>query len=137
MSKTTEQYDIIFMDVFSEESIPVHLNTEQFFTGLRHILNDHGCLSTNANVSPSAFHQLTQVLSSTFSTNILLAHNNILENARVIMSGDKQSLRAMASKEQAIDQARQFQFNAHLEFNLAQCLLLVDYNRISGDPSSY
>ncbi|CAF0837252.1 unnamed protein product [Rotaria sordida] len=34
VSKTIHQYDVVFMDVFSDEAMPSHLNTEQFFASI-------------------------------------------------------------------------------------------------------
>jgi spermidine synthase len=114
------------MDAYSEETMPAHLNTEQFFASMHNILSDHGCLSTNANLpTTDSFCRLTQALSSTFEMNILLAHNNIVENARVIISGSRQNLLSIASREQANQEAQRFESNAHLEFSMARLLSLA------------
>ena len=114
------------MDAYSEETMPAHLNTEQFFASMHSILSDHGCLSTNANLpTTNSFCHLAQALSSTFEMNILLAHNNIVENARVIISGSRQNLLSIASREQAIQEAQRFQSHAHLEFSMARLLSLA------------
>ena len=113
--------------------MPTHLNTEEFFTGIRNILTDHGCLLTNANLSITAYQRLTQVLSSTFDANILLAHNNIVENACVIVSGSKQSIVPIASKERAIAEAQQLESNAHLEFSISRLLSVAYCGPLSAD----
>lgn len=114
------------MNVFSEETIPIHLCTEEFFASIRTILSDQGCVSTNANLSTiDAFRQLKQTLFSTFEMNILFAHNSIVENARLIISGRRQTLRLIASFEQAIREAQRFQLNAHLEFSLSRIISLA------------
>lgn len=69
----------------------------------------------------NADQQLTRTLSSTFQSNILIAHNN----ARIIISGNGQSTAPIASKEQTIKAAEQLHSNAHLEFSLARVLSLA------------
>lgn len=105
--------------------MPTHVNTEDFFTRIRKVLNSHGCLLTNANLSSTAYQRLTQVLSSTFDANILFAHNNIVENARIIISGSQQSVVPIATKERAIAEAQQLESNAQLEFSIARLLSLA------------
>lgn len=123
VSKTTHRYDMIFIDAFLGEAMPDHINTRQFFTNLRHILNDDGCLITNANVpTTTAFNRLAQTLSSTFQSNILLSHSNTIENARIIISGSPSSLSSIASQTEAIRQAEQLELNACLEFSLAHLI---------------
>lgn len=116
--------------------MPTHLNTEEFFNSIRNVLTDHGCLLTNANLSTAAYQRLTQVLSATFDTNILFAHNNIVENARVIISGSKQSIGPIASRERAIAEAQQLESNAHLEFSMSRLLSLAYCGPLSANTSS-
>jgi spermidine synthase len=114
------------MDVYSEEKMPAHLNTKQFFASIHHILSEHGCLSTNANLpTTESFHRLTKALSATFEMNILLAHKNINEDARIIISGSQQNLLSIASREQAIQKAQRFESNVHLEFSMTRLLSLA------------
>jgi spermidine synthase len=137
VSKTNNQYDIVFLDTFSESTMPTHLSTEQFFADIYNILSEHSCLATNANLSTTdAFHRLIKALSSTFEENILLAHNNILENSRVIISGTRRSLMPIASKKQAIEEAERLQCNAHFEFNLAQLLSIAYQGSLNEITSS-
>lgn len=98
-------------------------NIEQLFVNIHNILSDNGCLLTNA------YRDLTEVLSSTFQSNILLAYNNnnnnnMMENTNVIISGSIKSTKRIASKEQAINEAQRLDSNAHLEFSLAKILSL-------------
>lgn len=117
---------MIFIDAFFEEEVPSHMNTHQFYVHLRRILNDDGCLATNANVSNNAtFDQLIQALTASFEVNILLAHNNTIENARIIISGNHSCLVPIISQSKAIHEAEQFQSNARLEFSLARLLSLA------------
>ena len=118
MREATEQYDIIFMNVFSE----------QFFPHIRHILHDHGCCVTNSSSPKIASHRLMQVLSSIFEANVSFAYNNEVGNARIIISGSKPSIAAIASKEQAVQRAQQLESNAHLEFSLSRSLSLVHHD---------
>lgn len=123
VSKTIHRYDMIFIDAFVEETMPDHINTREFFTNLRRILNDDGCLITNSNLPTIvAFNRLIQTLSATFQSNILLSHSNTIENARVIISGYPSSLSSIASQVEAIRQAEQLETNAHLEFSLAHLI---------------
>ena len=124
--KTAYRYDIVFQDTFSEETMPAHLNAEQFFVSVHRILSERGCLLINANL-PTAhgFTRLTQAVSSVFEMNILLAHNNLVENARVIVSGRRQSLLPIASYERAFQGAKTLESDAHLEFGMARLMSLA------------
>ena len=114
------------MDTYSEETMPAHLNTKQFFASIHHILSEHGCLLTNANLpTTESFHRLTQALSTIFEMNILLAHNNVIEDARVVISGSQKNLLSVASREQTIKKAQRFESNVHLEFGMSRLLSLA------------
>ena len=117
---------MIFIDAFLEEAMPAHMNTQQFFLHLHHILNDDGCPTTNSNLPTTvAFNRLVQALCSTFESNILLAHTNTIENARIIISGRQSSLTSIASEEQAIREAERLESNAHFEFSLSRLISLA------------
>jgi hypothetical protein len=104
---------------------------------MRNILSDHSCLVTNANLSTvDAFNLLARALSSVFEENVLLAHNNIVENARVIISGSRQSLIPFASKKQVLEQAQRLQSNAHFEFNMARLLSVAYRGTLTENTSS-
>lgn len=123
VSETVHRYDMIFIDAFLEEAMPDHMNTRQFFVNLRQILNEDGCLVTNSNLPTTvAFNQLVQALSSTFKSNIQLAHTNTIENACVIISGSQSSLTSIASQTEAIQQAERLEMNARLEFSLSSLI---------------
>ena len=114
---------MIFLDAFLEEAMPDHMNTKQFFIKLHHILNDDGCLATNANLpTVDAYNRLVQALSSTFKSNVLLIHTNTTENARVIISGSPSALTTIASQTEAIRQAERLEKHAHLEFSLGHLI---------------
>ncbi len=139
---------MIFTDAFVEEAMPCHMNTRPFFLHLRRILNDNGCLVTNSNLPTTVtFNCLIQVLSSTFESNILLAHTNTIENARIIISGSHSSLTSIASQSKTIQEAKRLEFNARLEFSLSRLISLAyrgplidnppnDYNDEKTKPSS-
>ncbi|CAF1333548.1 unnamed protein product [Adineta ricciae] len=104
-------------------NIPTHISSQQFFLNLRQILNDNGCLITNVNVPETiVFNRIVQKLTSVFESNILLAHTNTIENARVIISGSQSSIGLLSSRTEAIQQAEMFQLKTHLEFNLSNLI---------------
>ncbi|CAF1012539.1 unnamed protein product [Adineta steineri] len=126
VNETTHRYDIIFMDAFTDKTMPVHINTRQFFINLRSILTDGGCLATNSNVpTDEEFSRLVETLSSTFEANVSLHHSNIQENARTIISGSRSSLTPIISQEQAIQEAKRLEVNARLEFGLSRLISLA------------
>lgn len=103
--------------------MPDHLTTHQFFLNLHHILNDDGCLLTNSNFpSTTAFNRLLDGLCTTFESNILLAHTNTIENARIIISGSQSCLTSISSQDEAIRQAEQLEKNARFEFSLSRLI---------------
>lgn len=103
--------------------MPAHMNTRQFFVKLRHILNDGGCLATNCNLPTAApFNRLRRALRSTFESNTLLAHSNIVENAKVIISGNRLSMGPIASQELAVRGAERLETDIHLEFSLSRLI---------------
>ncbi|CAF0953041.1 unnamed protein product [Adineta steineri] len=136
VNETTQRYDIVFLDAFTEKVIPVHINTRQFFTNLHGILTNGGCLATNSNVSTNEeFTRLVETLSSTFEANLLLAHSNILENSRVIISGSRSSLAPIISQDQAVQEAKRLEVNAHLEFGLSRLISLA-YRGLLNESAS-
>jgi spermidine synthase len=134
--ETAHRYDIIFIDAFSEEVMPAHMNTCQFFVSLCHILNDDGCLATNCNLpTATSYNQLLRGLVSTFACNILLADTNVMENARVIISGNQSSMESIGSKELAVEAAEKLQMDVHLEFSLS-CLIARAYRCLINDNNA-
>ncbi|CAF3827381.1 unnamed protein product [Rotaria sp. Silwood1] len=134
---TVQRYDMIFTDAFNGDVMPAHMNTEEYFINVRNILNDGGCLATNANFSiTSDFDRLTQALTSTFDANILLAHNLITENARVIISGNRATLTSIDSKEHAIQAAQRLDLNVHFEFSLSKLLSLAYRGSLNDSTSN-
>ncbi|CAF4730935.1 unnamed protein product, partial [Rotaria sp. Silwood1] len=126
VSETAHRYDIIFIDAFVEEAMPTHMNTAQFFLNLSGILNSDGCLATNANLpTTNAFDRLTQTCCSTFESNVLFAHTNIIENARVIISGTLSCLKPITSQVHAIHAAEELESDAMLEFSLSRLIALA------------
>ena len=116
--------------------MPAHINTRQFLVNLNHILMDDGCLTINANLPTTvAFNRLVQALSSTFESNILLAQTNTLENARIIISGKQWSLASIASKEEAVQEAKRLELDARFEFSLARLISLA-YRGVIIDGTS-
>lgn len=123
MAETAYRYDMIFIDAFSEHTIPSHISSRQFFGDLRRILTDHGHIMTNANVPSNAvYNRIVRTLSSVFEANILFTHTNTIENARVIISGRESCLRSISSKAETIQRAERFEMDAHLEFSLSHLL---------------
>ncbi|CAF3388720.1 unnamed protein product [Rotaria sp. Silwood2] len=136
VNQTAQKYDVIFLDAFLKEAMPAHINSCQFFTSVHHVLSNGGCLVTNGNLSTKYdFNRLVQGLSSTFEANILLAHNILVEDARVIISGSQSSLLPISSKERAIQEAQWFQSDVHLEFNLSKLLSLAYRGQVSNNES--
>ncbi|CAM4920606.1 unnamed protein product [Rotaria socialis] len=132
-SETAHRYDIIFIDAFVEDAMPSHMNTSQFFSNLHGILNNGGCLVTNANLPTNdVYARLIQTCSSTFESNVLFAHTNIIENARVIISGTRTCLTSISSPAQAIQKAQWLESDVLLEFSLSRLVtfayrgLLID-----------
>lgn len=114
-----------------------HLHTKQFFVSMHNILNDHGSVSTNANLfTTDAFCQLSQVLSSTFEMNIVLAHDNITEHVRIVISGSRQTLLSIASCDQAVQEAQRLQSDAHFEFNMSRLISLAYQGPLIENTSS-
>ena len=103
-----------------------HMNTRQFFVNLYQILNDDGCLATNCNFpTASAFSRLLKALSATFERNILFAHSNVVENAKVMISGNPSSLASIDMQQQAVQAARRVEMDTHLEFRLLRLISLA------------
>ncbi|CAF3701599.1 unnamed protein product [Rotaria sordida] len=126
VSETVHRYDIVFIDAFDEEAMPAHMNTAQFFLNISGILNSDGCLATNANLSTTdAFDRLAQTCCSTFESNVLFAHTNIIENAHVIISGTLPCLKPITSQAQAIHEAQELESDAMLEFSLSRLIALA------------
>ncbi|CAF2392574.1 unnamed protein product [Rotaria sp. Silwood2] len=126
VSETVHRYDIIFIDAFIEEAMPTHMNTAQFFFNLHRILNNDGCLATNANLPTThAFDRLVQTCCSTFESNVSFAHTNIIENARVIISGTLSCLKPITSQAQAMEESQKLELNALLEFSLSRLIALA------------
>ncbi|CAF1004032.1 unnamed protein product [Rotaria sordida] len=126
VSETVHRYDIVFIDAFDEEAMPAHMNTAQFFLNISGILNSDGCLATNANLSNTdAFDRLAQTCCSTFESNVLFAHTNIIENAHVIISGTLPCLKPITSQAQAIHEAQELESDAMLEFSLSRLIALA------------
>ena len=100
---TTNKYDIIFIvNAFNEIT-----------ANIRNILNDNGCLVTNGD----------QALSLKFQSNISLVYkNNKKENTHVMICGDMHLTERIGLKEKAINEAKQLEISAHLEFSLAKLL---------------
>jgi spermidine synthase len=126
VAETAHRYDMIFIDAFLEEVMPTHMNTRHFFVQLRRILHDDGCLATNSNVpTTDAFNRLVQALSSTFESNIILAHSNTMENARIIISGSDLSLGSISSQAQAIREAERLELDARFQFSFSRLISLA------------
>ncbi|CAF1656561.1 unnamed protein product [Rotaria magnacalcarata] len=120
-SETAHRYDIIFIDAFVEDAMPSHMNTSQFFSNLHGILNADGCLVTNANLPTNdVYDRLIKTCSSTFESNVLFAHTNIIENARVIISGTRTCLTSISSSTKATQEAQWLESGALLEFSLSR-----------------
>ncbi|CAF1049740.1 unnamed protein product [Adineta steineri] len=135
VNETAYRYDMIFIDAFLEDTIPSQINNRQFFLKLHEILHDDGCLITNVNIPTTiAFNRIVQTLSSIFESNILLAHTNTIENARVIISGNEPSLRLISSKTETIRQAERFEIDACLEFSLSR-LISVAYQGLINNTT--
>ncbi|CAF3771336.1 unnamed protein product [Rotaria magnacalcarata] len=120
-SETAHRYDIIFIDAFVEDAMPSHMNTSQFFSNLHGILKADGCLVTNANLPTNdVYDRLIKTCSSTFESNVLFAHTNIIENARVIISGTRTCLTSISSSTKATQEAQWLESGALLEFSLSR-----------------
>ncbi len=137
MNETAHQYDIIFIDAFVEEAMPAHMNTSQFFVNLRGILTDDGCVATNGNLpTPASCDILKQALLSTFEVNILFSHNNMTENAHVIISGSRLSLISMDSLAQVVQKAQRLESDVCLEFSLARLLSVAYRGLLTGNTTN-
>ena len=114
VTETADRYDIVFLDAFSENTIPSHISDQQFFGNLQRILTEDGHVITNANVpSDAVFNGILETLSSIFEANLLLIHTNTIENARVIISGRESCLRSISSKTETIQRAARLEVVAH------------------------
>ena len=123
VNESVYQYDMVYIDAFLEDAIPSQMESRQFFVNLQQILTNNGCVITNVNVPSSAvFNRIIQRLCSIFESNILLAHTNTIENARVIISGKDACLRSISSKADTIHQAERFEIEARLEFSLSHII---------------
>ncbi|UJR19788.1 hypothetical protein I4U23_022922 [Adineta vaga] len=132
VKKTAHRYDMIFIDAFLEDTIPAQINSQQFVLNLHRILNNNGCLITNVNVpSTIDFDRIVQRLTSVFESNILLAHTNTIENARVIISGNQSSLTSISSRTETIQQAERFEIETHLEFSFSHLISLAYHGLIN------
>ena len=114
------------MDAFLEEKMPAHMNTSEFFRELGNILNENGCVATNANIhTRNDFNRLIHALLKSFEANIFLAHNNTIENAQIIISGFQSTLMPIASRTQTIEKAKQLQMDSNLEFDFENLISLA------------
>lgn len=67
IDETNEKYDIIFLDVYDAETIPVQFTTKEFFHNVRRCLTEDGILSVNlANLGESFVSRITSAITSEF-----------------------------------------------------------------------
>jgi spermidine synthase len=137
VNETAHQYDMIFIDAFDEETMPVHINTNEFFVNLRDILTDDGCVATNGNLPTNdSCDRLKRALVSTFEANIFFAHSNSTENASIIISGSQLSLISINSPEQTVEKAQRLESDACLEFSLARLLSVAHRGLLTDNTTN-
>ena len=64
--KTKIQFDLIFMDIFSKNSIPKKFRTEEFYTGLKRLISADGYVAFNTWIDPSSYGNYIKKLKNVF-----------------------------------------------------------------------
>ena len=64
--ETQIQFDLIFMDVFSKNSIPKKFCTEEFYTGLKRLISADGYVAFNTWIDPSSYGNYIKKLQNVF-----------------------------------------------------------------------
>ena len=85
LNQTTKQYDVIFIDLFStNQTIPYHLATKEFFAAIEARLTDDGVVimntvSTPKTIRPSLFGSIAKTMRSVFPNITAFALNDQLD----------------------------------------------------------
>ena len=66
--ETQIQFDLIFMDVFSKNSIPKKFCTGEFYTGLKRLISADGYVAFNTWIDPSSYGNYIWILKKAFGT---------------------------------------------------------------------
>ena len=66
--ETQIQFDLIFMDVFSKNSIPKKFCTGEFYTGLKRLISADGYVAFNTWIDPSSYGNYIRKLKKAFDT---------------------------------------------------------------------
>ena len=64
--ETQIQFDLIFMDVFSKNSIPKKFCTGEFYTGLKRLISAEGYVAFNTWIDPSSYSNYIKKLQNVF-----------------------------------------------------------------------
>ena len=64
--ETQIQFDLIFMDVFSKNSIPKKFCTGEFYTGLKRLISAEGYVAFNTWIDPSSYSNYIKKLQNIF-----------------------------------------------------------------------
>jgi len=64
--ETQIQFDLIFMDVFSKNSIPKKFCTGEFYTGLKRLISAEGYVAFNTWIDPSSYGNYIKKLQNVF-----------------------------------------------------------------------
>ena len=64
--ETQIQFDLIFMDVFSKNSIPKKFCTGEFYTGLKRLISADGYVAFNTWIDPSSYGNYIRKLQNVF-----------------------------------------------------------------------
>jgi spermidine synthase len=66
IKETQIRFDLIFMDVFSKNSIPKKFRTEEFYAGLKRLISANGYVAFNTWVDPSSYSNYIKKLENVF-----------------------------------------------------------------------
>jgi spermidine synthase len=66
IKETQIRFDLIFMDVFSKNSIPKKFRTEEFYAGLKRLISANGYVAFNTWVDPSSYSNYIKKLQGVF-----------------------------------------------------------------------
>ena len=66
IKETQIRFNLIFMDVFSKNSIPKKFRTEEFYAGLKRLISANGYVAFNTWVDPSSYSNYIKKLQGVF-----------------------------------------------------------------------